>query len=204
MRTILLVMVGLLAAVPGASADPCDPNAKTLEQIRTLRLRGDTANAARLTDKVLQSSPDDFRANYDKGLILIDESRLDRPGKPDLARAKQGIAVLETTAAMLPKLDQACAKKGGWYGILNTIGVEYYNIGDLKNSEKYLTLAAGKTDMLTDDTKRRLYSNLGLLYFAKKDGARSADNFKSAVAAGDASASAKLTQVRARFGAIAQ
>ena len=142
----------------------CDPNATLNDRAKSYRMAGRLDEADRTVQQILRRSPDDFRGNYNKGLIM-----LDRAHRGDTSRMP-GIRQLVKTAEFLPMHGkmQACAKGNNFYSIYNTIGVEFYNLPDLKAAEKYFELANQYRNYLNEDTKAKLFDNLGLIQLRLK------------------------------------
>jgi hypothetical protein len=151
---------------------------------RDLRLAHDLDGAEQRANKVLAGNAGDFRATYTLGLILIDRSGIERPGKADRAAAARGLGQLLKAAALLKTADPDCAAKNNWYGIYNTLGAEYFNIGDKQDAQVYLQLAYGKKDALQPKTRAKMLDNLGQIAFEAHDYDRAARYFNEASAAG--------------------
>ena len=147
----------------------CDPNGQTLDKAEALNTQGKFDDAVALVNKVLAASPNDFRASYIKGKAIFLKASLVDPNRwnPPLPLSKEmaeAFDILRDTAATLPKQDQACAVATDAYSIYNTIGAFYLNRGYFKDAESYLLQAYANDKRVSDDTKRKIRDNLGLVY----------------------------------------
>jgi len=173
----------------GAVADPagsCDPMARMNDNAKALRAQQRFPEALSVVQKILAQSPDDFRANYTNALIALDLGRNDR--SKWLAATKQ----LEGVLPLLTKQSPACAKDKNFYSIYNTLGVEYYNQGNVPLAKKYYDLAFSNFDKLNADTQGKLLDNLGLIAYRQNDFVCAATYFTKAEKAGAKNASYHL------------
>jgi len=116
-----------------------------------------------IVDRVLRSDPMDFRANYQRGTILV--ALADGPtGEPRTGLRSQfesGQGVLDATARMLPRQDPTCAKAKGFYTIYNAIGWNYLHWRQYRDAERYLLQGKAAKDHLSSDDYVRVLNNLG-------------------------------------------
>ncbi len=192
-KTVAAGFAGVLLAWSGAQAQTsavCDPMATQNDQARTYRVAQRLADAQKTVDKILAAHPADFRAKYTAALIALDQDRKDRD------KTLAAIKMLEATAGLLGSQDAACARAKNFYSIYNTIGVEYYNLGDVPSAKKYFDLANANWDKLDPDTQAKLLDNLGLVSYRQSDFVCAAAYFGKAQKAGSKNAAFHLTLTR--------
>ena len=184
-------MVCLMLAGQAHAAAACDPYSRDNDSARDARIHRNFPQAQKLVAEVVAHRPADFRANYTAGLTLLDQSGIDLGVAPNPNLVRAGIAQLAKTAALLDTLDPACTKyaqDSGWYGVLNTLAVYYYNTGDMKNAEQMLQRGYAKRAFMNQKTQQKLLDNLGRLYFERNDYGQSARYYTEAGRAGSVGA----------------
>lgn len=159
----ILIGVGFVPQM-AAARQACDPFHQQLDVARKERLAHHFEGARKITAAILAQHPDDFRAKYTNALMIIEESGLDRGGVPnktfDKIKFQAGMTALRQAASSLDSIDAYCARSNNWYGIYNTIGAEFFNAGDLPDSQTNLETAVNHWDTLDPQTKQRLLRNL--------------------------------------------
>jgi hypothetical protein len=187
------LLMAMLAAAPDAFAlaPVCEPDDPALyEKIKQLRGARQYQKAFDLAQSALAKAPQSVRALYARGLVELDWSLSSdrevrrKSGMDDLKNAAQKIdevARKNDTAAI------ACLKEQGVFSIMNTLGYYQTAGNDLAGAKaSFLKSAewAGR-GLLNDDTKRKTYGNLGILYFSVGDAAHAKTYLSQAVAAGN-------------------
>jgi hypothetical protein len=157
-----LLAAAIVALITNASnANPmavCDPNRAFYSSINKEIANSEFDKALeRLDNFLVHSEKNDFRANYFKGLVLLDIAVRDRKSH------WPGISQLVQTAALLPRQNKTCAKEGNFYSIYNTIGFEFYSLPDLAAAKTYYELAEQNRQMLDASTYAKVLDNLGLV-----------------------------------------
>jgi len=189
----LLALAVALAAPAAAHAQAaslaCDPAKEMDDAAIQLRDRGQIDAALAKARAGLAAHPDGFRANYITATLLL--------AKGDQASKSRGMALLLSTEPLLRKQPPACAVPLGWYSIYNTIGVEYYRAGNIAKSREYLLTAEKNYDKLLPDTKTKLSSNLGLMYYVTNDLKSSQAYYNRAAQLGSPTARQKAATVSA-------
>jgi len=183
------MLIGVDGTARAAPVD-CDPMAAKNDQAKALRVGRDLGGAKVVVNQVLAIHKSDFRANYTAALIAVDENHNDR------AKRAAAIKQLEAVAALLHAQDPSCAVQKNYYSIYNSIGVEYFNIGDYKAATTYFDLANANQDKLNSDTRAKLLDNLGLARYKSADYVCAAYYFRQAQQAGVKSASPHLALVQ--------
>ncbi len=183
---------------PGA-ATPCDPKKAELDHAKLLTNQGDYGRASAILETVLRTNADNFRANYQKGLIALSQvDAIDRVAWSATTRSPQGysfadgMGFLLKAVRILPALDQACAKAANFYTVYNTAGAEYLNRARFREAEPLLLKGYEKRSMLTTSSRLKVTSNLGLLYYSMAKFDLSRRYYREAAAGGSASAHYQL------------
>lgn len=186
----------------GALAAPCD----TAHLADFARVKSE--HAARRYDlalndaKALQrADPDNLRARYAMGLAEV-EAGATLQGAARTQMAAAGLSDLDAAAsgvdAYAERGDPAvrqCLKDQDVFSVMNTVGYYYLKGGALAEAEKYLTRAAqlDRLGLLSPDTRRKVYANLGLLYFKTGNYANAQKFLGQAQSAGSTSPSVSST-----------
>lgn len=158
---------GLLLSPAHAEASPCDPHARDLDRARSSIVQQRYGEATSIVDRVLKSDPNDFRANYQMGLVIVDQAdAADRIRWTPATKFPQGMAYLLKAAELLPHLDQTCAQAANFFTIYNTIGAEYLNRAHFAEAEKFLLKAYAVRERLPRASQVKVLDNLGLVYFS--------------------------------------
>ena len=181
--------LALLALLAGpAAAAVCDPHAALNDQARAQHAAKNLAAARASVQKVLASDKSDFRANYLLGIIMADESGVERPGGGDGAKIKAALAQLDFTVSLFAAIDPACARAKNYASVFNSAGAEHFNAGDYAGAINYLLQGYAKRDMMAATTQQKLLSNLGRVYYTKHDYRSAAHYYDEAAKAGAPSA----------------
>ncbi len=185
---LAVILAGNLCMTrPEAAPLICDPQEALNDQARTARVEQKFDRAEQIVRSVLRTRRDDFRANYTEALIQIDKAKGDR------AQINQAIAKLVATAKTLDSQDAACAKAKNFYSILNSIGAEYYNVGNFAAAKQYFEMAYAQRDKLDSDSYAKLLDNLGLAAFNEQNYSCASVYFQKARDAGNAKAASHLS-----------
>jgi tetratricopeptide (TPR) repeat protein len=153
-------------------ADPCDPNKDVLDTADTLIAQAKPDEALLYLNRVLYSSPEDFRANVMKGELLYNKAAKNDPVRwnppvPFSTDMAAGFDTLRAEAARLGRLDSVCVARFDAYAILNTIGALYLTRGYFREAQDYLLMAYKAKDRLSETTRVKVLNNLGLVYLVQ-------------------------------------
>jgi tetratricopeptide (TPR) repeat protein len=144
----LAILAGLACAMCAtASYAQTDAYEQRLNQAKQQRISGDLSGAQRSVAAVLAADPGHFRANYQLGLIQLDQGR-----------RKDGVATLRKTIEGLkgaPAPDPT---------IYNTLGWALLQSGQLYAAEKPFLQGYAERARLTPASRAKLLNNMGLLY----------------------------------------
>jgi len=176
MRGLSTFSAALLAiGIAGSAAGQTDAYKAQIDQAKQFRLKGDLGKSDRIVSGVLAKDPQDFRANYTKGLI-----ELDRGATPS------AVSVLNRALASLkgqPAPDPT---------IYNTLGYALMNQGRLDEAGKAFQQGYAVRGSLARDSQQKLLNNMSLLYRLKGDKASSGRYLVEAARAGSAQAQGNL------------
>jgi tetratricopeptide (TPR) repeat protein len=199
-RILCLSFAVLLATLlPSATMAACDPSGADLDRAQAAIDAQKFDAALPIVNRVLARDANDFRANYQMGLIVVDQADIaDKPTPQPNSRFAEGLALMEKTANQLPQLDQACAKQKNFYAILNTIGAELLNRGRFKEAETYLLKAKTASDsgLLSPPSTTKVLDNLGLVYLWQQNLDLSTKYYRAAQTQGSKVATFQLGTVQ--------
>jgi tetratricopeptide (TPR) repeat protein len=173
MTRFAMILTVLALCGTAASAQECDPFRATFEQALALRTNGHPDQARDLLQGVLKAHPDNLRAQYGLALALMDigRARNGQAAKPEfrdgvqmLARVVDGVEKASSHATPA-QLD--CLKQQKLFSAANSLGAELFAAGELSTALVYLQKARefDKHGLQNDDTRKKLYDNLGKVYF---------------------------------------
>lgn len=175
----LPILAAAFAAISlaGSAAGQTDPYKGQIDQAKQLRLNGNLAQSDQIVRGVLAKSPQNFRANYTKGLIELDRG---------------------ATATAVSTLNGALAALNGQPApdptIYNTLGYALMNQGRLDDAARAFKQGYAAKDNLPPASQQKLFNNMSLLYRLKGDPKSAAQYLSLAAAAGSAQARANITK----------
>src|ERR1700749_707266 len=167
-----MIFATLLCSAP-AVAQVCDPYAADNQTARDA-IRGvprtNIPLAQSIVNKVLSATvngkpnTENFSANFNAALIVVATAGTSHKVYLD------GVHKLEAAAALLQKQiaeshSDACAVKGDYYRIYNTIGAEYFNDGNIGKARDYYAISYKYLGKLSTDTRAGFLGNLGQLSY---------------------------------------
>jgi tetratricopeptide (TPR) repeat protein len=121
---------------------------KQLAVARSERTSGHTDQAIKSLDTLIRKSPDYYSAQYNLGLAYLDAKQNDK-----------AIEALERALAIKKKNSTISDAT-----IFNSLGWAYMVKGDAINAETAFKNGETEINGLPDESKRRLYTNMGWLY----------------------------------------
>lgn len=146
------LLVTVASAQPTPSRDKYQPhiaaeNVSQFEVAKRMQKDGDARGAEATLRELVAREPTYFNASYRLGLLLADEGRY-----------TEAVQVLERTRTIR---DQAHIKDAT---IFNSLGWAYLLAGDARSAERWLLEAKANENMLSVDSRAKVYNNLGYLY----------------------------------------
>lgn len=126
-----------------------ETNVELLEEARQLRKNNNNVEAINKLRHLLEIEPEYYLAHYNLALSFLSINEYD-------SAITYFITALEIREKyLLPETS-----------IYNTLGYTYYTIGDYSNAEKYYLegIKEENQELLTENSKQKLYNNTGLLY----------------------------------------
>ena len=139
-----------------------------LEQGRNARRAGQVDEAERHFRLALREDPQNYLALYNMGLVYGDRA----------ARAPAGAARLRHYRTSAEWLERAVRAPGrasaGEHAvtIYNTLGLAYLALGEHARAARYLTLGLRARRRLSDESRGRLYANVGYYFALEGDATR--------------------------------
>lgn len=186
--TLLAAIVSATPAIGRGSAhatrSSCDPDLSAVDTAIKSRNAGKPTDADKVLQDVLARHPDNFRAQYVMGTVLIQQGATDR-----------GLGVLKQAEQILWRQPEPCAVSFGWYSIYNTLGAQYYKQRDRATALKYYEKGYAHINDMLPNTKQELLNNLGLFYFTEGDTGTALKYYTAASAAGDKNAKVHIAAI---------
>lgn len=177
--SVLLIAAAQAATDCQKAAGSVD-SSRTLDNVKQLRTQAQFDRAKQLIEAVLNREPDNFRALYNKSLVLSDQGSL-----RDAEQVLQQAIGVQT----------ACAGNTGFktdYSVYNTLGWLQMLQGQYQNAEATFKTALGYQGKVSDLTLRRTQSNLGSLYLSTGQLDKAGPYIKQAADAGSTTAKSNL------------
>ena len=166
----------------------CDPDLSAVDAAIQSRDAGRADEAKAILATVLKSHPNNFRANYVMATVLIQEG--------GAQGRSNGLNLLIQTEKQLHQQPVGCIKQFGWYSIYNTIGVQYYKVGNRAKALSYFTEGYTHINDMVSSTKKQITANLGLYYFTDGDLKSAKKYYEEAARFGDTKAAAHVTALQ--------
>ena len=165
----------------------CDPDLSAVDTAIKSRNAGQADQAKAILGTVLKNHPNNFRANYVMATVLIQEG--------GAQGRSNGLNLLVQTEKQLHQQPVGCIKLFGWYSIYNTLGVQYYKIGNRAKALSYFAEGYTHLDDMVSSTKKQITANLGLYYFTDGDLKTAKKYYEEAARFGDTKAAAHVTAI---------
>ena len=181
LTTFALAAAATAAGLAGSAFGQGDPYKAQIDQAKQLRLNGDTAQSTQIVRGVLAKNPRDFRANYTKGLLELDQGA----SAAAVSTLNSAIAGLKGKPAPDPT-------------IYNTLGYALMNQGRLDEAARAFQKGYAARGSLSRDSQQKLLNNMSLLYRLKGDQASSKAYLSLAAQAGSPQAKVNITRAAAR------
>jgi tetratricopeptide (TPR) repeat protein len=157
---LLIVLIGLPFA--HAVEDPLQKNVAPelvdrLEAAQAKRAAGDVNGAISDFRSILAENPTYYRAEHNLGLAVADAAGDDK------IKLEQAITILESARQLVEQ--QSLSD----YSIYNSLGWSYQQANRRADAEKAYNEALKHEATNTEDTNRRLYTNVGVFYLQGGD-----------------------------------
>jgi Flp pilus assembly protein TadD len=180
--------MSMLVAI--ASSDAIAKQANPLAAARSARIAGRLDDAERLLNVALKAKPTDYATLYNMGLVYDLRARATKDRDERLRLLKIAASYLES--ATLHVGDSPANEPT----IFNTLGYVYIEEGDLASAESSLLTGLKHLGQLSNDSKGKLYSNLGYVRALLGDTEAASNYFKIGAAYGNANAKANLSRLQ--------
>jgi tetratricopeptide (TPR) repeat protein len=185
----------ILAAV-GALLLPQAPSAfaqsSTLERARQARSAGRIDEAEPLLREVLRAEPDNYLGLYNMGLVYEQRAI----GAPT---AQLRLQHYRTAADWLERARRSPGRRSApddeAFTIFNSLGAMYLGLGDLAQAARYFREGLRHRDLLDNESRAKLFTNIGYMSALAGNNAQARDFFQQGANLGNRQARENLRRM---------